>query len=124
MVMRVRVAPATGKLLLEHRQLLDLRNVEHAPPALERSRTNLVDEQANDAALDAIVVRFGYPPHALVRQFDEPLLGDGAAELMIDEKNDGLGPRHAAQYTVCITFPKRHEERACTLFRVPIAREP
>ena len=46
--------------------------------------------------LDAIVMWLCHPPHALVRELDQPLLGDGAAELMIDEEDDGLGPWHIA----------------------------
>ena len=90
------IAPATGKLLLEDRQLLYLGDVEHSPSSLKRPRPHLIHEQSNTALLDAVIVRLGDAPHALIRKLNEPLLGNSVAQLMIDEDNDRFGARHLA----------------------------
>ena len=83
-MVRVPFTPAAAEVLVQHFELLDLRDVEHSPALLKRSRPHLVHQQADDTMLDAVIVRLGDAPHVQIGELDQPLLGNRVAQLVID----------------------------------------
>ncbi len=85
------------KRRVENLHFGDLRKAPPAPPHGSRGpalATNLIEEEADNAVDDPIVVRFRDPTTPVQSEADEPLVGDGSEQLLIDSRYFWLDHRN------------------------------